>query len=126
VSERRVLRRIFGPKREEEVVGWRRLQNEELHNLCFITYYYDYQVKENDMDRRCSTQGWAEECIQNFGQKTLLRISKHRWEDNIRMDLRNTECECLYWIHVAQYRDQWQALVNTAPLGSIKGREFLY
>jgi hypothetical protein len=28
-----VLRRIFGPKREEVVGGWRRLQNEKLHNL---------------------------------------------------------------------------------------------
>jgi hypothetical protein len=29
----RVLRRIFGPKREEVAGGWRRLHNEELHNL---------------------------------------------------------------------------------------------
>jgi hypothetical protein len=33
VSENSVLRRIFGPKREEVVRGWRRLHNEELHNL---------------------------------------------------------------------------------------------
>jgi hypothetical protein len=33
VYENRVLRRIFGPKREEVVGGWRRLHNEELHNL---------------------------------------------------------------------------------------------
>jgi hypothetical protein len=33
VFENRVLRRIFGPKREEVVGGWRRLHNEELHNL---------------------------------------------------------------------------------------------
>jgi hypothetical protein len=32
VFENRVLRRIFGPKRDE-VIGWRKLQNEELHNL---------------------------------------------------------------------------------------------
>jgi hypothetical protein len=32
VSENRVLR-IFGPKREEGAGGWRRLHNEELHNL---------------------------------------------------------------------------------------------
>jgi hypothetical protein len=29
-----VLRRIFGPKRDEMVGGWRKLHNEELHNLC--------------------------------------------------------------------------------------------
>jgi hypothetical protein len=33
VCENRVLKRIFGPKREEVVGGWRRLHNEELHNL---------------------------------------------------------------------------------------------
>jgi hypothetical protein len=31
--ENRVLRRIFGPKRDEVTGGWRKLQNEELHNL---------------------------------------------------------------------------------------------
>jgi hypothetical protein len=37
VSENRVLRRIFGPKRDEVVGGWRRLHNEELHNLYAST-----------------------------------------------------------------------------------------
>jgi hypothetical protein len=32
-----VLRRIFGSKREAVVGGWRRLHNEELHNLCDST-----------------------------------------------------------------------------------------
>jgi hypothetical protein len=31
--ENRVLRRIFGPKRDEVTGGWRKLYNEELHNL---------------------------------------------------------------------------------------------
>jgi hypothetical protein len=34
VFENRVLKRIFGPKKEEVSGGWRRLHNEELHNLC--------------------------------------------------------------------------------------------
>jgi hypothetical protein len=33
VFENRVLRRIFGPKRDEQTGGWRNLHNEELHNL---------------------------------------------------------------------------------------------
>jgi hypothetical protein len=33
VFENRVLRRIFGPKRDEVAGGWRRLDNEEIHNL---------------------------------------------------------------------------------------------
>jgi hypothetical protein len=35
VFENRVLRRIFGPKRDEVTGGWRKLHNEELHNLNF-------------------------------------------------------------------------------------------
>jgi hypothetical protein len=35
VFENRVLRRIFGPEREEVAGGWGRLHNEELHNLFF-------------------------------------------------------------------------------------------
>jgi hypothetical protein len=35
VFENRVLRRIFGPKRDEVTGGWRKLRNEELHNLKF-------------------------------------------------------------------------------------------
>jgi hypothetical protein len=38
VSENKVLRRILGPKREEVVGGWRRLHNEELHNLYASSY----------------------------------------------------------------------------------------
>jgi hypothetical protein len=36
----------------------------------------------------------------------------NRWEDNIRMDLREIECEGVDWMHLVQDRDQWQALVN--------------
>jgi hypothetical protein len=36
-----------------------------------------------------------------------------RWEDNIRMDFRKGGWEVLDWIYLAQYREQWQALVNT-------------
>jgi hypothetical protein len=34
VFENRVLRRIFGPTRDEVTGGWRKRQNEKLHNLC--------------------------------------------------------------------------------------------
>jgi hypothetical protein len=45
--------------------------------------------------------------------KRPLGRSRHRWEDNIRMDLREMGWECVDWIHLAQDWDQWQALVNT-------------
>jgi hypothetical protein len=37
VFENRVLRRMFEPKRDEETGGWKKLHNEELHNLYFST-----------------------------------------------------------------------------------------
>jgi hypothetical protein len=39
VYEKRVLRRISGPKREKGAGGWRRLHNEELHNLYASPYF---------------------------------------------------------------------------------------
>jgi hypothetical protein len=46
------------------------------------------------------------------GKRPLGR-PKHRWEDNITMDLRETGFGVVYWIHMALYRDQWRALVHT-------------
>jgi hypothetical protein len=65
VFENRVLRRIFGPKRDEVTGGWRKLHNEELHNL-----YFSPSIIRMIKSRRMR---WAhreeEECIWNFGGK---------------------------------------------------------
>jgi hypothetical protein len=45
--------------------------------------------------------------------KILFERPSFRWEDNIRMDLREIGLEGVEWIHLAQDRDKWQALVNT-------------
>jgi hypothetical protein len=37
---------------------------------------------------------------------------RHRWEDNIKMDLKEVGCEGMDWIELAQDRDGWRALVN--------------
>jgi hypothetical protein len=46
------------------------------------------------------------------GKRTLRRPGR-RGEDNIRMGLREIGKECVDWIHIAQYRNQRWALVNT-------------
>jgi hypothetical protein len=46
-------------------------------------------------------------------RKRQLGIFKCRWEDNINADLRIIGWGGMAWIHVAQDRDQWKALVNT-------------
>jgi len=37
---------------------------------------------------------------------------RHRWEDNIKMDLQEVGCGAMDWIELAQDRDRWRALVN--------------
>jgi hypothetical protein len=37
---------------------------------------------------------------------------RHRWEDNVRMDLQEVGCGCEDWIGLAQDRDRWRALVS--------------
>jgi hypothetical protein len=46
------------------------------------------------------------------GKRPLGR-SRRRWEDNIKMDLREIGLGGMDWIDLAQDRDQWSALVNT-------------
>jgi hypothetical protein len=46
--------------------------------------------------------------------KRPLERPRRRWEDGIRMDLRETDLESVDWIQLAQDRDRWRTLVNTA------------
>ena len=59
--------------------------------------------------------------------KTPLVRPRHRWKDNIKMDVQEVGCGSMDWIKLAQDRDRWRALVNAVnePSGSIKCREFL-
>jgi len=45
-------------------------------------------------------------------RKRPLGRPRHRWEDNIKMDLQEVECGGMEWIELAQDRESWQALVN--------------
>jgi hypothetical protein len=45
------------------------------------------------------------------GKRPLGR-PRHRWEDNIKIDLQEMGCEGMDWIDVAQDRDRWGAVVN--------------
>jgi hypothetical protein len=56
VFENRMLRRIFGPKRDEVTGGWRKLHNEELHNL-YSSPSITTVIKPKKMGRTCSTHG---------------------------------------------------------------------
>jgi hypothetical protein len=69
------------------------------------------------MVKACSTHGEKRNAYRILvgkpeGRRPLGRL-RHRWEDNIKMDLREIGWGSMGWIDLAQDRDQWRALVNT-------------
>jgi len=56
-------------------------------------------------------EGMEHITMQHHEQRTLG--PRRSWEDNIKMYLRKVEWEAVDWIHLAQERDQWRAVVNT-------------
>jgi len=46
------------------------------------------------------------------GGKRPMGRPRHRWEDNIKMDLQEVGCGGMDWIELAQDRDRWHALLN--------------
>ena len=71
VFENRVLRRIFGPKRDEVTGEWRKLHNEELNDLYSSpTMVAGDKNKKNEMGGACAAYGGEEKRIQGFGGET--------------------------------------------------------
>jgi hypothetical protein len=113
----RVLRKIFGPTREEDG-SWRKLHNDELHDL-----YSSLNIVRVIKSRRIRWAGHVAHMGEGRGVyrvlvgrpegKRPLGRPRHRWEGNIKMDLRETSIDEVNWIWLAQDRVQWQASVNT-------------
>ncbi|KAJ4450482.1 hypothetical protein ANN_01907 [Periplaneta americana] len=114
-GKNKVLRKIFGAKRDEVTGEWRKLQNTELHAL-----YSSPDMIRNIKSRRLRWAGQTE--FRNAysvlvgrpeGKRPLGR-PRRRWEDNIKMDLREVRYDDKDWINLAQDRDQWRAYVRAA------------
>jgi hypothetical protein len=116
VFENRVLRRIFGPKREENG-SWRKLRNNELHSL-----YSSPNIVRVIKSRRMRWAGHVARMGEGRGiymvlvgrpeGKRQLGRPRRRWEDNIKLDLKETGIDRANWIQLAQDRVQWRACVN--------------
>jgi len=117
VFENRVLRRVFGSKRDEVTGEWRKLHNEEPRDLYSLPYIVR-MVKSRRMRWMGHVARMGEERVVHrflVGKpeaKRILGRPRCKWEDNIKMDLREGG-GVGDWMELAQVRDRWRALVNT-------------
>jgi hypothetical protein len=101
IFENRILRRVSGPDREKVASGWRRLHNEELHDL------YDRVIKSRRMRwkghvaRMGEMSSASNNLIGKSEGKRPLERPGHRWEEGVD------------WMRLIQDSDQWRGAVNT-------------
>jgi hypothetical protein len=113
-----VLTRIFGPKRDEVTGEWRKLHSEELR-ILYSSPNIIRQIKSRRM-------GWAGHVAHKAEERNVYRVLVgkpegkrprgrpwSRWEDGIRMDLREIGWGSVECIQLAHDRGRWRAVVNT-------------
>jgi hypothetical protein len=116
VFENRV-QRIFGPKRDEVTGEWRKMHNGELHNL-----HSSPDIIRQIKSRRMRWAGHVARMIEGRnvyrvligkpeGKRSLERPRRRR-EEGIKVDLREIGWVGVKWIHLAQDRDHWRAVVS--------------
>jgi hypothetical protein len=143
IFENRVLRRIFGLKRDDVMGECRKLHSEELHNWhvrfqvltaaswqynpedsseLHTNWYSSPDIKRYIRSRRMSWAGHVAHMGEDRkvykvlvgkpeGMRPLGR-PRHRWENGIRIDLREIGWGDVDWVQHAWDRDQWQAVLN--------------
>jgi hypothetical protein len=117
VFENRVLRRVFGRKRDEVMGEWRKLHNEELNDLYSLP-----NIVRVVRPRRMRWAGHVARMGEDRGVhkvlvgrpkgKRPLGRPRRRWKDNIKMDLQEIRGGRGVWMELAQDRDRWRAFVG--------------
>ena len=114
--EDKVLRKIFGAKRDEITTELRKLHNAELHAL----YSSPNMIRNLKSRLRWAGHVARMEQFRNAyrvlvrkpeGKRPLGR-PRRRWDYNIEMDLREVGCDAGDWVDVARDRDQWRDCVR--------------
>jgi hypothetical protein len=118
VFENRVLRRVFGPRRDEVTGEWGKLHNEELSDLYSLP-----NIVRVVKSRRMRWAGHVVHMGEGRGvhrvlvgkpdRKRPLGRPRRRCEDNIKMDLQEVRGGCGDWMELAQDRERWWAIVST-------------
>jgi len=118
VFENTVLRRVFGPKRDEVTGEWRKLHKEELNDLYSLPNVVRV-VKSRRMRwaghvaRMGKDRGVQRVLVGKPEGKRPLGRPRRRWEDNIKIDLQEVGGGRGDWMELAQDRDRWRAPVGT-------------
>ena len=116
VFENKVLRIIFGPKRDDETGKWRRLHNGELHDL-----YGKPDIMRIVKSRRLR---WAGQVTRMGNERGALKLLvgkpegkrpvgrlRMSWENNINHDLREVDYTWDDWKTIAEDREVWRAVI---------------
>jgi hypothetical protein len=102
----------------DEVTGeWRRLHNKELYALYSspntIRVIKSRRLRwAKHVARMGERRGAYRALVGKPEGRRRLGRPRRRWEDNIKMHLRQVGWEGIDWIDLAQYRDRWWAVVN--------------
>ena len=104
------MRKVFGPKRGRVAGEWRKLHNEELNDL--------YCSPNTVRVIKSRIMRWAGNVVCMWERRGIYRVlvgkpegkrhhgrPRHRWEDNMKMDLQEVVCGGMDWIDLAQDRD---------------------